>query len=129
MADQPKTYSSRSNCIAGARNDLAKTGIERAEVDVHFTLAKDETTGTWSWALVPPTPTPTAAAPMRGEPGKTAVLIAMLKEGATVSQIMAKTGWLPHTTRAALTMLKKHRGITVTSAKPEKGAERVYQIA
>jgi hypothetical protein len=29
-------------------------------------------------------------------------------EGATLDQMIAATGWLPHTTRAALTGLKKH---------------------
>ena len=37
-------------------------------------------------------------------------------EGATLNQMIAATGWLPHTTRAALTGLKK-RGYAISSDK------------
>jgi len=37
-------------------------------------------------------------------------------EGATLDQMIAATGWLPHTTRAALTGLKK-RGYAIDSNK------------
>ena len=37
-------------------------------------------------------------------------------EGATLEQIIAATGWLPHTTRAALTGLKK-KGYVISSDK------------
>lgn len=48
-------------------------------------------------------------------------------EGATIAQMVAATGWLPHTTRAALTGLKK-KGHVVTSGKIT-GEERVYRVA
>lgn len=48
-------------------------------------------------------------------------------EGATIDQLVAATGWLPHTTRAALTGLKK-KGHVVTSEKLE-GQGRVYRVA
>jgi len=62
---------------------------------------------------------------------KQAQLIAMLrrKGGATIAQIVAATGWQPHTVRGAFAgALKKKLGLTVTSEKPE-GGERVYRIA
>ena len=37
-------------------------------------------------------------------------------EGATLEQMVAATGWLPHTTRAALTRLKK-KGYVISSDK------------
>jgi hypothetical protein len=37
-------------------------------------------------------------------------------EGATITELVAATGWLPHTTRAALTGLRK-KGHAVTSEK------------
>jgi hypothetical protein len=37
-------------------------------------------------------------------------------EGATLDQMIAATGWLPHTTRAALTGLKK-KGYVISSDK------------
>ena len=48
-------------------------------------------------------------------------------EGATIEQLVVATGWLPHTTRAALTGLKK-KGHVVTSEKLE-GQGRVYRVA
>ncbi len=47
-------------------------------------------------------------------------------EGATMEQLVAMTGWLPHTTRAALTGLRK-KGHAVTSEKLE-GRGRVYRV-
>jgi hypothetical protein len=61
---------------------------------------------------------------------KQAKLIAMLrrKEGATIAQIVAATGWQPHTVRGAFAgALKKKLGLTVTSEKIA-GGERVYQL-
>lgn len=68
-------------------------------------------------------PPPPPAAPAR-KPGeiragtKQALLVEMLErtEGASIQEIVDATGWLPHTTRAALTGLKK-RGFEVTSEK------------
>ncbi|MXO70291.1 DUF3489 domain-containing protein [Alteraurantiacibacter buctensis] len=51
----------------------------------------------------------------------------MRPEGATIAQMVTATGWLPHTTRAALTGLKK-KGHVVTSEKIT-GEERVYRAA
>jgi hypothetical protein len=62
---------------------------------------------------------------------KQAQLIAMLrrKEGATIAQIVAATGWQPHTVRGAFAgALKKKLGLTVTSEKVE-GGERTYRLA
>lgn len=49
---------------------------------------------------------------------KSAIVIGLLtrNEGATLEQMVAATGWLPHTTRAALTGLKK-KGMTISSEK------------
>ncbi|MDI3335631.1 DUF3489 domain-containing protein [Defluviimonas aestuarii] len=60
---------------------------------------------------------------------KKARLIALLgrKDGADVATISKNLGWLPHTTRAALTGLRK-AGYEVTSAKPGNGKSSRYQI-
>lgn len=48
--------------------------------------------------------------------------------GATVTQIMANTGWQAHTVRGALSgMVRKKLGLNVQSSKSE-GGERVYRI-
>ena len=51
---------------------------------------------------------------------KSDLIIAMLSkaEGATLDELAAATSWLPHTTRAALTGLKK-KGHTVIGEKHE----------
>lgn len=47
-------------------------------------------------------------------------------EGATLDQLVTATGWLQHTTRAALTGLKK-KGHVIESVKPSDGP-RLYRI-
>ena len=61
---------------------------------------------------------------------KQAQLVAMLgrAEGATIAEIVAATGWQPHTVRGAFAgALKKRLGLTVASEKVE-GRGRVYRI-
>lgn len=50
-----------------------------------------------------------AKSPNKRGPNKIAAVIALLErtEGATLAEMVEATGWLPHTTRAALTGLKK----------------------
>jgi hypothetical protein len=59
---------------------------------------------------------------------KRALIIAMLSrcEGATMDDLIAATGWLPHTTRAALTGLRQ-KGLCLERSKPE-GEPAVYRI-
>jgi hypothetical protein len=61
--------------------------------------------------------TTSSAAPPESKIGK---VIALLQraEGATLAEMVAATGWLPHTTRAALTGLKK-KGHTIEKSKRE----------
>ncbi|MES2699424.1 MAG: DUF3489 domain-containing protein [Pseudomonadota bacterium] len=72
--------------------------------------------------------TPTAAIATKPA-SKTHLLLHLLQkpEGATIAQLAFATDWLPHTTRAALTGLKK-KGHSVTSSK-ESGVDRVYNVA
>jgi hypothetical protein len=46
--------------------------------------------------------------------------------GATLNDMVGATGWLPHTTRAALTGLR-HKGYAIARGKNAK-AETVYRI-
>ncbi len=62
---------------------------------------------------------------------KQAALIALLqrKEGATIDEMTAATGWMSHTVRGAMAgALKKRLGMEIRSEKVE-GRGRVYQIA
>ena len=47
--------------------------------------------------------------------------------GASVDEIMAATGWLPHTTRAALAGLRK-RGFAITRERTDQGGSSRYRI-
>ena len=68
-----------------------------------------------------------SAAPRSGS--KQALLVGLLsrEKGATLAEITAATGWLPHTARAALTGLRQ-KGYALTSSK-ETGGTRTYRIA
>ena len=59
---------------------------------------------------------------------KSASVIALLQrdEGATLPELIAATGWLPHTTRAALTGLKKKGHVIV---RDKRGDVTCYCIA
>lgn len=61
-------------------------------------------------------------------PSKASLVLEMLQQpaGATIEQMVAATGWLPHTTRAVLTGFKK-KGHVVTSDKAD--GVRTYRIA
>ncbi len=62
-------------------------------------------------------------------PTKQALIIGLLQRdgGATLADLMAATGWLAHTTRAALTRLRQ-AGHVLDKATGETGAT-VYRIA
>ena len=60
---------------------------------------------------------------------KKAEVIALLRrpEGATVAEVVAATGWQPHTVRGLFSgTLKKKLGLTLNSAQEDRG--RVYRI-
>ena len=50
------------------------------------------------------------------------------EQGATMDELTAATDWLPHTTRAALSGLRKS-GIAVERTRAERGAASTYRIA
>ena len=70
---------------------------------------------------------PAPATKLEKVASKASVVLDMLRrpEGATLEQMVAATGWLPHTTRAVLTGFKK-KGHTVTSEKA--AGARVYWV-
>jgi len=73
-----------------------------------------------------PTPAPLSPAPRQGT--KIAGVIALLQrdQGAKLDELIAATGWLPHTARAALTGLR-HRGYDVRLERGKKGSASVYR--
>jgi hypothetical protein len=73
------------------------------------------------------TASPTPVLPKPERQTKSASVIALLQraEGATLPELIAATGWLPHTTRAALTGLRK-KGHVVERSK--RGDATCYRI-
>ena len=65
--------------------------------------------------------------PRRFRGSKLAEVISLLgrKKGAGIEELILATGWLPHTTRAALTGLRK-RGFAIECLRNEQGT--VYRI-
>jgi hypothetical protein len=59
---------------------------------------------------------PDAIPPKRPSKQQQLATLIVRDEGATLDQMIAATGWLPHTTRAALTGLKK-KGYAISSDK------------
>ena len=70
-----------------------------------------------------------AAAADRASGTKQALVLGLLqrKEGASVAELVEATGWLPHTTRAALTRLRQG-GHELQKEKRETG-DTAYRIA
>jgi hypothetical protein len=68
-----------------------------------------------------------ASAPREGS--KLAEVISLLrrKQGVSVEDLISATGWLPHTTRAALTGLRK-RGYELERMRSEGGGPSLYRI-
>jgi len=71
---------------------------------------------------------PPVSEPSSRPTSKIGMVLSLLRrdEGATLDEMVAATGWLPHTTRAALTGLRK-KGHTI--AKDKRGDTTCYHIA
>ena len=83
-----------------------------------------------AFAELPVDPERVAGSPAPRAGSKQAQVIDLFRraEGATVAEVIAATGWQPHTVRGIVSgTLKKKLGLTVISAKEERG--RVYRIA
>ncbi len=70
-----------------------------------------------------------ARVPRRPKTTKKARLISFLNKdrGADIGSLSKRLGWLPHTTRAALSKLRKS-GYVITSAKPRNSKLMRYRI-
>jgi len=80
------------------------------------------------WAAIEALPEPEPPSEAK-RPSKQDEVIAMLRrpEGATVDEVVNVTGWQRHTVRGVFSgTLKKKLGLTIASAKEERG--RVYRI-
>jgi len=72
------------------------------------------------------TAAPTSPAPRQGTKIARVVELLQRDQGAKLDELIAATGWLPHTARAALTGLR-HRGYDVRLERGETGSASVYR--
>jgi hypothetical protein len=107
---------------AGAKIGLVITAAGRAIIADEEKDAPDEQTAPGVAAAIVPTSTAPAAT------SKIATVLTLLRrpDGATLSELVEATGWLPHSTRAALTGLRK-KGHAI--AKSARGDVTAYSIA
>ena len=93
--------------------------------DMGRTAIGSEAAGEIATSALQPEP---EAAPPPKRPTKAAEVLALLgrEEGATLAELVIATGWLPHTTRAALTGLRK-KGHAI--GKDKRGEVTCYRIA
>jgi hypothetical protein len=111
-------------------NTVYRHDEERGPITLRATPLAYDTLGiTDEQDETPPAGTPTD--PIQRRKGtKQETLIEMLRaeDGATIDEIVAATGWQPHTVRGAMSgALKKKLGLEVTSEKVE-GRGRVYSL-
>lgn len=108
-----------------------KAGAANANVDkptpqgFERPMAPDATANT---TPAPPDGQPKPSMKKERPPSKIATVIALLEreQGATLAEMVEATGWLPHTTRAALTGLKKKAH---TIARAKRDDVTCYRIA
>jgi hypothetical protein len=107
--------------------DRSASDDSSADSDKRIQLAKAEPEVSQIAAEVPTTKVMRPSAPRAGT--KLARILELLQRdcGATLKELIAATGWLPHTTRAALTGLRKRRyAVTIERSDKERGS--AYRI-
>jgi len=117
----------------GGSFSLIITKLGRSTIRVQV-ADEDETNGADDAAIRSPKKGAASASlnskvPTPRQGSKLAEAIALLsrKGGAGIEELIAATGWLPHTTRAALTGLRK-RGYGVERSRPEGTKGSIYRI-
>jgi hypothetical protein len=109
----------------GAKIGLVITAAGRAIIaDEEKDLPAGQASPGMTAAIAPIPPAPTAPAAT----SKIATVLTLLRrpDGATLAELVEATGWLPHSTRAALTGLRKKGHVL---AKGSRGDVTAYSIA
>ena len=118
-----KAIAAEANENAGDDAATGNRGGAGSEPQVPDAEKPESTSQTGAGALL--------AHPAASRPGtKISAVIEALERasGATIDEIVAATGWLPHTARAALTGLRK-RGYAIASDRSVRTRGSVYRIA
>jgi hypothetical protein len=112
----------RAVAIESSASDAVREGVgEDAEL-----AAPNSETIRWTAAEIPTTRALSQSAPRGGTKLARALELLQRDCGATLEDLIAATDWLPHTTRAALTGLRK-RGYPVTIDRSDKKRGSTYR--
>ncbi|MFG1303912.1 DUF3489 domain-containing protein [Xanthobacter autotrophicus] len=129
MSTKAQSKPSRSDTPTARKTATRRSTTRTPEASTSQVPTKRKTTEVSSVKAASAFPTePTSGA--RPKPGsKLGMVLALLEkpQGASLAKLVEVTGWLPHTTRAALTGLRK-RGFAVVSEKAEGGGASVYRL-
>ena len=99
---------------------------ERGSQSIPSTAVPQNTNAANMAAARSATAAPTATAPRQGTKIARVIELLQREQGARLEELIAATGWLPHTARAALTGLR-HRGYDVRLERGETGRASVYR--
>jgi hypothetical protein len=118
-----KLTDSGLKAIAADQRDLRSTPGTDVSANTNEAPSKAKIAANMAASALTP---PTATAPRQGT--KIAHVIELLQraQGAKLDELIAATGWLPHTARAALTGLR-HRGYEVRLERGENGRASIYR--
>ncbi|QQV77566.1 DUF3489 domain-containing protein [Sphingomonas aliaeris] len=123
--------------LAEERETSDKLATHRVDADVAYGLyitdagnaAISITDGDAGGAGEAPAPSPAATDTPRITKAGTVLALLGREEGATLADLIAATGWLPHTTRAVLTGLRKKGHVLEKSKRGEQTCYRVAGVA
>jgi hypothetical protein len=118
VADAPAPAQGRAGA-RGAEGATVRAAERTAVTDVNAMPASDG-------AALVEAPLPAAAHP-RGKLGRVLDAVAA-KDGATLAELAALTGWQPHTTRAALTGLRRRGFVLVLGRVEDAGGRKAYRL-
>ncbi|CAA9274182.1 MAG: hypothetical protein AVDCRST_MAG08-3297, partial [uncultured Acetobacteraceae bacterium] len=129
-SDRPAAATQAPDPADGPAPAPGCAGAPGANHRASFPGAEDAAT-TDADATPPPAAEPAAAAPTAaprpgGKLGRVLDAVAA-EDGATLAELVALTGWQPHTTRAALTRLRRRGFVLVLGSADSAGDRKVYR--
>ena len=132
VAEVPHPGSETAQKDASVAPGVAHVAPQETAATVNASPAEDAPVAETGTVAKSPKPKKTAKSeqqPAAPRENKTAQVVAMLQrpQGATITEIMEKMGWLKHTVRGFMAGAMKKAGYAVESFKPE-GGERSYRI-
>ena len=123
-----KLTAAGAKAIAAVADDGEGRSQRKPSDEVEAAPRKDERSARRSEkAISTEAPPASFAAPRSGTKIDNVVKMLSRPEGATLAALVEATGWLPHTTYAALTGLRK-RGYALERLRDEKAGPSVYRL-